>query len=124
MQYSADKDKCGHPAARALFDLLQCRGLAIRLDDFVKRPISALRFIPRHCGVQISTLPSAPAIAVFSGFASLDLERFTKSSEKGLFARRSSLDFLPEKKGKTAGDPAVDDFDDFRSITEHLRSRR
>jgi hypothetical protein len=45
-------------------------------DGSVKSPISALRFNPRHCGVRLSTLPAAPAIAVFSGFASLDLGAF------------------------------------------------
>jgi hypothetical protein len=38
-------------------------------NDFVKRPISALRFILRHCGVPKSTPHS-------SGLARLDLELF------------------------------------------------
>jgi hypothetical protein len=36
-------------------------------DGTVKSPDAALRGIPRHCGVPLSTLPTAPAEAVLLG---------------------------------------------------------
>ncbi|VTR70852.1 hypothetical protein DESC_870008 [Desulfosarcina cetonica] len=56
----------------------------INNDGFVKSPISALRFIPRHCGVRNSTPHS-------SGFASLDLGLFTNPSEMRLFTSSSTM---------------------------------
>ena len=50
------------------------------IDGSVKRPISALRFIPRHCGVPISTPHS-------SGFASLDLGAFYETIRNEIFYR-------------------------------------
>jgi len=49
-------------------------------DGSVKRPVSALRFIPRHCGVPISTPHS-------SGFASLDVGAFYETIRNETFYR-------------------------------------
>jgi hypothetical protein len=47
--------------------------------------VSALRFILRHCGVPQVRL-------LFSGFASLELEYFTKPSFTGIIARPSIME--------------------------------
>ncbi len=50
--------------------------------------VSALRFILRHCGVPQVRL-------LFSGFASLKLEHFTKPSFTGIIARPSIMEDGP-----------------------------
>ena len=60
--------------------------LSFIVDGFVKKPISALRFIPRHCGV-----PSVRLIP--KRFAGLDLGIFTNPSEMRHVTRASSFIF-------------------------------
>jgi hypothetical protein len=52
------------------------RKTCLKVDGTVKSPDAALRGIPRHCGVLLSTLPTAPAKAVFLGICAPCLRTF------------------------------------------------